>query len=169
MIEHFNVGNFDYLIATDDGSGDNDYGVSRGTDFRMVSFVVNVELPASVEEYTHRVGITARGGHKGVALTLVEQDSQSEWDQLYLIQKSQPELPVKQSTGGDNGILQPQKEQVVEERSPITTVVQPSPLDFDLSEIEGFRYRVEDIQRAVTKIAVKEARASEIKAELLNS
>ena len=45
----------------------------------------------------------------------------------------------------------------------------PVPLEFDLREIEGFRYRVEDVRRAVTSIAVKEARAAELKAQLLNS
>ena len=33
-------------------------------------------------------------------------------------------------------------------------------------QLEGFRYRVEDIKRAVTKIAVKEARLAEIKQEV---
>lgn len=42
-------------------------------------------------------------------------------------------------------------------------------MDFDLREIEGFRYRVEDVSRAVTKAAVKETRAAEIRAEILNS
>jgi len=46
---------------------------------------------------------------------------------------------------------------------------QPTPLAFDLKELEGFRYRVEDVRRAVTKVAVKEARLAEIKQELLNS
>lgn len=46
---------------------------------------------------------------------------------------------------------------------------QPAPLAFDLRELEGFRYRVEDVKRAVTKVAVKEARLAEIKQELLNS
>jgi ATP-dependent RNA helicase DDX56/DBP9 len=49
------------------------------------------------------------------------------------------------------------------------TQMQPAPLDFDLREIEGFRYRVEDVSRAVTKTAVKETRAAELKAEILNS
>merc|ERR1712127_844349 len=38
-----------------------------------------------------------------------------------------------------------------------------------MGEIEGFRYRVEDVSRAVTKIAIRETRAAEIKAEILNS
>jgi ATP-dependent RNA helicase DDX56/DBP9 len=46
---------------------------------------------------------------------------------------------------------------------------QPTPLDFDLQEVEGFRYRVEDVSRAVTRTAVKETRAAELRAEILNS
>ena len=36
-------------------------------------------------------------------------------------------------------------------------------------ELDGFRYRANDAWRAVTKIAVREARLKEIKAEMLNS
>lgn len=155
ILEHYNVGNFEYLICTE--------GFSRGTDFRMVSFVVNVELPTTVEEYTHRVGRTARGGHKGVALTLISQESQTDWDLLAEIQKAQPVLKKAPNSGG---LLQAQRpgENVV-----LQDIPQPSPLDFDLDEAEGFRYRVEDVSRAVTKAAIKEARANELKAELLNS
>eukprot|EP00558_Chaetoceros_sp_UNC1202_P009228 CAMPEP_0197239470 /NCGR_PEP_ID=MMETSP1429-20130617/5934_1 /TAXON_ID=49237 /ORGANISM="Chaetoceros sp., Strain UNC1202" /LENGTH=216 /DNA_ID=CAMNT_0042698891 /DNA_START=147 /DNA_END=797 /DNA_ORIENTATION=- len=55
-----------------------------------------------------------------------------------------------------------------EDVAPVT-MPQPTPLDFDLNEIEGFRYRVEDVGRAVTRVAVQETRAAELKAEILNS
>jgi len=208
IIEQFNVGNFDYLIATDastDASSDDtvddddeeedaqtseadadkatsssrqakrsrrsdsEYGVSRGLDFRNVSFVVNVDFPPSAKSYSHRVGRTARGGAKGVALSLVDSNSQSENDTFLQVQKEQPSIPLSAAppenfqgasvskAGGSDG-LQPRQEQY-----------QPVPLDFDLREIEGFRYRVEDVSRAVTRLAVREARASELKAEILNS
>lgn len=47
--------------------------------------------------------------------------------------------------------------------------LQPSPLAFDMKEIETFRYRVEDTVRSVTGAAVKELRAAELKREILNS
>ena len=47
--------------------------------------------------------------------------------------------------------------------------VQPSPLPLDVTDVEGFRYRVEDVSRAVTKKAVKDARTRELRAEALNS
>jgi len=44
-----------------------------------------------------------------------------------------------------------------------------SQFSFNLEEIIGFRYRVEDVLRSVTKVRVKEARIQEIKSEILNS
>lgn len=40
--------------------------------------------------------------------------------------------------------------------------------EFALEEVEGFRYRSRDAWRAVTRIAVREARLKEIKQELIN-
>ena len=43
------------------------------------------------------------------------------------------------------------------------------PYQFKMSEIEGFRYRCTDAMRAVTRVAVREARVMEIKREIFNS
>ena len=43
------------------------------------------------------------------------------------------------------------------------------PYEFDISQIEGFRYRMKDAYRAVTKAAIKEARLKELKMEIMNS
>lgn len=40
---------------------------------------------------------------------------------------------------------------------------------FKLEEVEAFRYRAKDAWRAVTRIAVREARLKEIKQEIFNS
>jgi ATP-dependent RNA helicase DDX56/DBP9 len=51
---------------------DQDYGVSRGIDFRNVTAVINFDMPRTSRNYQHRVGRTARGvGNKGYALTFV--------------------------------------------------------------------------------------------------
>lgn len=47
--------------------------------------------------------------------------------------------------------------------------MQPAPLQFNMAELENFRYRVEDILRSVAFAAVKELRNAEIKREILNS
>ena len=152
------MGNFDYLIATDEATDmksqdkkkddemkkkksnkrkrDGEYGVSRGLDFRGVSFVVNVDLPSSPESYTHRIGRTARGGANGVALTLVDCSKGEEAEMLAAIQEGQ---------GVKSGVVGGESKKAVdgEEHAPMGQR-QPCPLDFDLKEVEGFRYRVED-------------------------
>jgi ATP-dependent RNA helicase DDX49/DBP8 len=51
------------LISTDVGA--------RGLDMEDVAMVINWDLPNEPEEYTHRVGRTARAGKGGVAVSLV--------------------------------------------------------------------------------------------------
>lgn len=45
---------------------------ARGLDIVGVSHVINYDLPASHEDYIHRIGRTGRAGKKGKALTFVE-------------------------------------------------------------------------------------------------
>ena len=119
----------------------------------------------SARSYAHRVGRTARGGAKGVALSLVESDSIEQHEVLQAVQEDQPKIS---NLGGATETLQ-STTGPADVSTDIAEQCQPSPLDFDLREIEGFRYRVEDVSRAVTKAAVKDTRAAEIRAEILNS
>jgi len=43
------------------------------------------------------------------------------------------------------------------------------PFNFKMEEVEGFRYRAKDALKAVTRIAVREARLKEIRLEIMNS
>ncbi|GBG34483.1 ATP-dependent RNA helicase dbp9 [Hondaea fermentalgiana] len=121
---------------------DDEFGVARGVDFQGVSVVVNIDMPPSLQAYTHRIGRTARGGAGGMALTIVDAEDPSQMALLEEIQASQPKVDDQ---------------------------LQPAPLALDVSEINGFRYRVEDVSRAVTKQAIQEARVREVKREMLNS
>ena len=51
------------LVSTDVGA--------RGLDVEDVALVVNWDMPTEPEEYTHRVGRTARKGRSGVAVSFV--------------------------------------------------------------------------------------------------
>ena len=51
------------LLATD--------VAARGLDIDDVSHVINYDMPASYEDYIHRIGRTGRANKKGTALTFV--------------------------------------------------------------------------------------------------
>uniref|UniRef100_M4BKX7 RNA helicase n=1 Tax=Hyaloperonospora arabidopsidis (strain Emoy2) TaxID=559515 RepID=M4BKX7_HYAAE len=130
-----------------DRGDDKSYGVSRGVDFRGVKFVINVDFPKSVRAYTHRIGRTARGGASGTALSLVAKEDSKEERALKRVQAKQQAV---RSESND-------------------VIAQPAELAFDLKEIDCFRYRVEDVRRAVTRVAVREAQLADVKKEILNS
>jgi ATP-dependent RNA helicase RhlE len=65
----FRSGRVRVLVATD--------VAARGIDVDDISFVVNYEVPATAEDYIHRVGRTARAGREGAALTLVSPEEES--------------------------------------------------------------------------------------------
>ena len=44
---------------------------ARGLDIDDISHVINYDVPATPDEYLHRVGRTARAGRTGVAITLI--------------------------------------------------------------------------------------------------
>ena len=62
----FKAGDFDILVATD--------VAGRGIDVKNIDLVVNYELPHTIENYTHRIGRTGRGGRKGTAVSFLTSD-----------------------------------------------------------------------------------------------
>lgn len=132
---------------------DGEYGVSRGVDFRNVACVLNFDLPTTSRSYVHRVGRTARAGKAGMALSFV--------------------VPVKEvgkhKTATNPGAKRDEKvlARIVKLQSKNGFEIKP--YQFDMTQVEGFRYRAEDAFRAVTLAAIREARIRELKNEIMNS
>ncbi|MBI5332149.1 MAG: C-terminal helicase domain-containing protein [Candidatus Aenigmarchaeota archaeon] len=63
VLEGFHKGKIHTLVATD--------VAARGLDIKNVSHIFNFDVPKTPEEYTHRIGRTARIGKEGVAITLI--------------------------------------------------------------------------------------------------
>ncbi|CAJ1418345.1 unnamed protein product [Effrenium voratum] len=63
----FRSGRCNVLIATD--------VAQRGLDIKDVAYVVNYDVPKTLEDYIHRIGRTARGGATGTAVTFFPADA----------------------------------------------------------------------------------------------
>ncbi|KAI9592132.1 P-loop containing nucleoside triphosphate hydrolase protein [Syncephalis fuscata] len=190
IVEEFNKGVYDYIIATDEASlqgeqdsdeeqdqdsdvemadqstvqptkkrkraqrKDKEYGVTRGVDFVEVAAVFNVDFPGSARAYTHRIGRTARAGKAGVSLSFVVPKDAEVKEEL---------IPKRSGKVDDEAIFAKVKTKQSARGAEI------KPYNFDMKQVNGFRYRMEDALRAVTKMSVREARIKELKAEIIHS
>ncbi|KAJ3271169.1 ATP-dependent DNA/RNA helicase [Terramyces sp. JEL0728] len=198
IVQEFNRGIYDYIIATDESGDlkslvldsddegeqevveedkkkrkkikqDEDYGVSRGIDFKNVSAVINFDMPLSSRQYQHRVGRTARGvGNKGYALSFVVPEE----DEKIVYKRKRAKISASKA------IKVPSDEQILarilkkqEGNSNLMVALgrELLPFSFDMTPVERFRYRCQDALRAVSTTVVKEARLKEIKNEIINS
>ncbi|KAM0295106.1 hypothetical protein HYE67_010594 [Fusarium culmorum] len=133
--------------------GDKEYGVSRGVDFKKVSAVINFDLPTTASAYTHRIGRTARAGQTGMALSFVVPKD--------LYRKHMPtSTPACEN---DEKIMA----RIIRQQAKRDKEVKP--YNFNMKQVDPFRYRMNDALRAVTKVAIREARTRELRQELLKS
>ena len=189
IVQEFNKGVYDYIIATDESRfgadaaitedesdaipeakipkkkaggkiKNNEYGVSRGVDFVSVSCVLNFDLPVSAKGYTHRVGRTARAGKTGTSLSFVVPEEVFEQD---MRGASHSKHLVCPTTENDSKVWQ----SIIKQESTRQQSIRD--WHFDRKQVEAFRYRMEDALRSVTKHAIREARIRELKQEMLNS
>ncbi|KIH90507.1 ATP-dependent RNA helicase DDX27 [Sporothrix brasiliensis 5110] len=87
-LESFRRGAVSFLLASD--------LASRGLDIKGVQTVINYEVPKTLDDYIHRIGRTARAGHRGVAVTLV-----AEADRKFV--RAATKAMRKGETGGTGG------------------------------------------------------------------
>jgi ATP-dependent RNA helicase RhlE len=69
-LEAFKAGKFSVLVATDIAA--------RGIDVEALSHVINFDVPASPDDYVHRVGRTARADATGDAFLFVSPDEEGD-------------------------------------------------------------------------------------------
>ena len=182
IVEEFNKNVYHLLIATDEisvekdeGENDNEdgkssqkvvdnpkakkskkdkeYGVSRGVDFKNVACVLNFDLPTTSKAYVHRIGRTARAGKSGMALSFVVASKEV----------GKHKTATLSTAKRDEKILS----RIVKQQEKNGFEIKP--YQFDMKQVEGFRYRADDAFRAVTQTAIREARVKELKNELINS
>ncbi|KAF9333146.1 ATP-dependent DNA/RNA helicase [Podila minutissima] len=140
---------------------DQEYGVSRGIDFVNVAAVVNFDFPPTAKSYTHRVGRTARGGQMGTSLSFVVTAEEKE--------KALKHSQI-QGGGGWSHMLGDDElvfKRVVKQQAAAGCTI--NNYTIPMQQLAGFRYRMEDAMRAVTRGSIREARLKELKAEMLNS
>ncbi|XP_057784403.1 DEAD-box ATP-dependent RNA helicase 16 [Salvia miltiorrhiza] len=166
ILEEFNAGLFDYLVATDDSQSaeeqndkenhaskkkskkhskkklDAEFGVVRGIDFKNVYTVVNYDMPQTAAGYVHRIGRTGRAYNTGASVSLVCPEEMEIFDEI-------------KSILGENDTED-------------SKYIAPFPL-LSKNAVDSLRYRAEDVARSITKIAVRESRAQDLRNEILNS
>ncbi|KAK9054154.1 hypothetical protein SSX86_025231 [Deinandra increscens subsp. villosa] len=167
ILEGFNAGLFDYLIATDDSELkekeqadgdkevekkrskkhkkrklDTEFGVVRGIDFKNVYTVINFDMPVSAAGYVHRIGRTGRAYNTGQSVSIVSPQEMEVFEEINMFLGENKDEDVK--------------------------YIAPFPL-LEKNAVEFLRYRAEDVARSVTRLAVREARAQDLRNEILNS
>ena len=83
-LEGFKTGKYKVLVATDIAA--------RGIDVTGIELVLNYDLPEDAENYVHRIGRTARAGHKGHAISFATPDQSGDVRDIEKIIKAS--LPI---------------------------------------------------------------------------
>jgi len=86
MMNSFRKKEIDFLVCTN--------VAGRGIDVEDVNWVINFDMPGSIDSYMHRIGRTGRCGKTGCALTFVtEGDHEVFYDLKNLLLKSDTSVP----------------------------------------------------------------------------
>lgn len=85
-MDQFRRGDIRVILATD--------VLARGIDVPDVSLVVNHDMPAKIEPYSHRIGRTGRAGRDGRAVTfLTDADAEVMYDLKNYLESTNSVVP----------------------------------------------------------------------------
>ena len=85
-LEYFRSGSVQVLVASD--------VAARGLDIPDVTYVINHDMPAKIENYCHRIGRTGRAGKSGVAITYItESDTEVMYDLKTYLESTNAVIP----------------------------------------------------------------------------
>ncbi|CAA6663022.1 unnamed protein product [Spirodela intermedia] len=152
ILKEFNAGFFDYLIATDDKkikeeqNAKVDHARSKKSKQakikQILNLVINFDMPHSSSGYVHRVGRTGRANSAGTSVSLVSPEESKVFDDIKIML-------------GDND------KESAKSLSPFPFLTKGA--------VESLRYRAEDVAKGVTRVAIREARAQDLRTEIINS
>lgn len=80
VLEGFHKGKPHILVATD--------VAARGLDIKNVSHIFNYDIPKSPDDYTHRIGRTARIGQEGKAISLLSNQDHDSFRRIISVRKN---------------------------------------------------------------------------------
>ncbi|KAF4683060.1 hypothetical protein FOZ60_009740 [Perkinsus olseni] len=82
--------------------------MGRGVDIKNIQFVINYDMPQSIEEYVHRIGRTARAGAHGTSITLfTAQEGRHAQDLVDILNEAGQNVPEFLSMLKDNPYWRP--------------------------------------------------------------
>ena len=82
----FKSGEYDILLCTN--------VAARGIDVQNVQYVINYEMPQTIEDYTHRIGRTGRAGKNGTAISFInEHDTDIMYDLVQMCKLNNIVIP----------------------------------------------------------------------------
>ena len=84
IMKEMHAGNIQVLVATD--------VASRGLDIKGITHIFNYDVPEKIDDYTHRIGRTARAGKTGKAITLL---APADHQNFRRILQDNPEISVQ--------------------------------------------------------------------------
>ncbi|AZP14121.1 DEAD/DEAH box helicase [Undibacterium parvum] len=91
VLMDFKASRVKVVIATD--------VAARGIDISNLPVVVNYDLPRSSEDYTHRIGRTARAGESGIAVSFICSDAANQAHFRLIEQRQQKKIPREHIAG----------------------------------------------------------------------